>query len=197
MTELGDVCVTAAAGWGGGGNNMPYVLENKQPILLESNQNHATIQTDGISTALPASMGEGGGYVPMVVDDERQTYQDTTSALCASGYDKLGTQEAANDMFVVQKASSWDGSQIAPTLTKNNANGAQRMPDKDNFNAVVQSIETFHCTTEEDKVQTLKARDYKDPQVVSYGLDRAAYNQGKNAKFDFSIEQENINISLG
>ena len=35
-------------------------------ILLESNQNHATIQTDGISTALPASMGMGGGYVPMV-----------------------------------------------------------------------------------------------------------------------------------
>lgn len=28
-------------------------------ILLESNQNHATIQTDGISTALPASMGMG------------------------------------------------------------------------------------------------------------------------------------------
>ena len=41
---------------------------NSEPILLESNQNHATIQTDGISTALPASMGMGGGYVPMVVD---------------------------------------------------------------------------------------------------------------------------------
>ena len=39
-----------------------------QPILLESNQNHATIQTDGISTALPASMGMGGGYVPMITD---------------------------------------------------------------------------------------------------------------------------------
>ena len=37
-----------------------------EPVLLESNQNHATIQTDGVSTALPASMGMGGGYVPMV-----------------------------------------------------------------------------------------------------------------------------------
>lgn len=37
-----------------------------EPILLESNQNHATIQVDGISTALPASMGMGGGYVLMV-----------------------------------------------------------------------------------------------------------------------------------
>ena len=39
-----------------------------EPILLESNQNHATVQTDGISTALPAAMGMGGGYVPMVAN---------------------------------------------------------------------------------------------------------------------------------
>ena len=33
---------------------------------MESNQNHATVQTNGVSTALPAAMGEGGGYVPMI-----------------------------------------------------------------------------------------------------------------------------------
>ncbi len=32
----------------------------------------------------------------------------------------------------------WDGSDCAGTLTKQNANGAQRMPDKDNFGAVLQ-----------------------------------------------------------
>jgi len=41
----------------------------EEPILLESNQDHATVQKDGVSTTLPASMGEGGGYVPMVTDD--------------------------------------------------------------------------------------------------------------------------------
>ena len=45
------------------------LIQTKEPILLESNQDHATVQTDGVSTALPASMGEGGGYVPMVTDD--------------------------------------------------------------------------------------------------------------------------------
>lgn len=39
-----------------------------EPILLESNQNHATVQTDGVCTSLPAAMGEGGGYVPMVIE---------------------------------------------------------------------------------------------------------------------------------
>lgn len=32
---------------------------------------------------------------------------------------------------------SWDGGQTSPTLTKSNAGGQQRMPDKDNFNAVI------------------------------------------------------------
>ena len=47
----------------------------------------------------------------------------------------------------------WDGENTASTLTKSNANGAQRMPDKDNFGAVLQPVEI--CPP-------LKARDYKD-----------------------------------
>lgn len=191
----------------GGGES--YVLQNqKEPVLLESSQNHATVQTDGVSTTLPAAMGEGGGYVPMVciegngsrdshkgdgysesetmytlntveqhavaygvttkgngdafinpnthtslatgggepgqgypcvltTENAPETYQKTTGALMASGYSKLGTQEAANDMYVVQQP-------------------------------FVQSMELFHCTTEEELAAPLKARDYKDPQVVAF-----------------------------
>ena len=34
MTELKDVCTTAAAGWGGGGNNMPYVMEDDMDAIV-------------------------------------------------------------------------------------------------------------------------------------------------------------------
>ena len=54
---------------GDGGNQKPCVVH--EPILLESNQN-STIQTSGISTTLPASMGMGGGYVPMVYENHSQ-----------------------------------------------------------------------------------------------------------------------------
>lgn len=186
---LPEMSKTLSNGTCPGHHNGVVQQKENEPILLESNQNHASVQTGGISTTLPASMGMGGGYVPMVVE----SYQKTTGSLCASGYDKLGTQEAANDMYVVQ--SSWDGSQVSPTLTANNANGSQRMPDKENFNAVI-SAEVYHCTSENDKVQTLKARDYKDPQIVTYGLDRASFNQGANAKYDFSIEEEKIGAQV-
>lgn len=41
----------------------------EEPILLESNQNHATITDNGICTTLSASMGLGGGYIPMIVQE--------------------------------------------------------------------------------------------------------------------------------
>lgn len=45
----------------------------------------------------------------------------------------------------------------------------------------------------EDKAPTLVSRDYKDAPVVtqpSYGIDRAAFNQGKNALYKPSIDEE-------
>ena len=59
--------------------------------------------------------------------------------LMASGYQKNGTQEAMNGMNVVSdEPTAWDGKQVSPTLTANNAGGGQRMPDKENFNAVIE-----------------------------------------------------------
>ena len=38
------------------------------PIVLESNQNHATAKETEVCSTLPASTGMGGGYVPMIVE---------------------------------------------------------------------------------------------------------------------------------
>lgn len=49
--------------------HQPIVFEsNAQPVVLESNQIHATVTQTGICPTLPASMGLGGGYVPMVTE---------------------------------------------------------------------------------------------------------------------------------
>ena len=49
------------------------------PIVLESNQNHATAKETEVCPSLPASMGMGGGYVPMIVwkheTDETENHQ--------------------------------------------------------------------------------------------------------------------------
>ena len=42
----------------------------------------------------------------------------------------------------------------------------------------------------EEQGNTLSARDYKQPQAVCYGLDRASFNQGQNAQYDFSVQEQ-------
>ena len=37
-------------------------------MILESNQNHAVAKETEVCPSLPASMGMGGGYVPMIVE---------------------------------------------------------------------------------------------------------------------------------
>ena len=44
-------------------------MHSHQPLVLESNQNHAVIREAGKAPTLPASMGMGGGYVPMVYEN--------------------------------------------------------------------------------------------------------------------------------
>ena len=65
-------------------NQSVYSFQGSEPLLLESNQNHATIHTDGISTALPASMGMGGGYVPMVLNDQGGQQMNVSKGVTAT-----------------------------------------------------------------------------------------------------------------
>ena len=50
-------------------NHGGVAILEEAPLVLESNQNHARVTQDGISPTLPASMGMGGGYVPMITED--------------------------------------------------------------------------------------------------------------------------------
>ena len=52
--------------------------------------------------------------------------------------DKSATLGCNNDQTLFEP-KAWDGSDVSPTLTANNAGGNQRMPDKDNFNCVVEA----------------------------------------------------------
>ena len=50
----------------------------QEPIVLQSNQNNATITSDGVCPTLVASMGLGGGYVPMIVEEANEDTTDET-----------------------------------------------------------------------------------------------------------------------
>ena len=73
-----------------------------QPVVLESNQIHATVTQNGICPTLPASMGLGGGYIPMITDhpadrpvvfeNHAQDARYKEAPTCSpTGYDRWGT----------------------------------------------------------------------------------------------------------
>ena len=91
-------------------------------------------EEDKIQT-LTSRMGTGGNNVPLVMKIRSGCEGGGKGALIQK--DKSATLACNNDQTVFVP-STWDGKQVAPTLTKQNAGGNQRMPDKDNFNCVLQ-----------------------------------------------------------
>jgi site-specific DNA-cytosine methylase len=137
-----DKCQTLNAYNGTGGNNMPLVYENHS-------QDTRYKELGDVCTTVSATFGMGGNNTPFVVEnsqvstDEPTVYEwyrrDTRATelgdVCTTVQASYGT--GGNNMPMVMENCSWDGGQISPTLTANNANGAQRMPDKENFNAIL------------------------------------------------------------
>jgi len=103
-------------------------------------ENHPTdsrvkISEDGKVQTLTSRMGTGGNNVPLLMKIRSGCDGGGKGALIQEN--KSATLATNNDQTLFEPCA-WDGSQVSPTLTKQNAGGSQRMPDKDNFNCVLQ-----------------------------------------------------------
>ncbi len=149
-----------------------------------------------IGVVFKADDGRASNVTPTIVGDHNNRVTDHTA------------------LVVMNVPTNWDGGQIAHTLTKQNAGGNQRMPDKGNFNCVIQpygiivgdvrTTEAVVCVADHPtpKVDTkgtsftLQSRDFKVPMCAVYALDRASFNQGQNAQFDFEVSDSGVNSPL-
>ena len=93
------------------------------------------ISEDGNVQTLISRMGTGGNNVPLVMKIRSGCEGGGKGALIQEN--KSATLSCNNDQTLFEPCG-WDGGQVSPTLTKQNAGGSQRMPDKDNFNCVLQ-----------------------------------------------------------
>lgn len=119
-----------------GGGKAVLSIEN------HPNDSRCKIRDDGTVQTLSSRMGTGGNNVPMVLEpillESNQNHATIqTDGISTALPAAMGMGGGYIPMVVEKENSSWDGSQIAPTLTSNNAGGNQRMPDKENFNAVI------------------------------------------------------------
>ena len=103
-------------------------------------ENHPTdsrvkLSEDGNVQTLTSRMGTCGNNVPLVMKIRSGCEGGGKGALIQEN--KSATLSCNNDQTLFEPCG-WGGRQISPTLTKQNAGGNQRMPDKDNFTCVLQ-----------------------------------------------------------
>ena len=109
-------------------------------VVVTALENHpldsrVKLAEDGNVQTLTSRMGTGGNNVPLVMKIRSGCEGGGKGALIQEN--KSATLSCNNDQTLFEPCG-WDGGQISPTLTKQNAGGNQRMPDKDNFTCVLQ-----------------------------------------------------------
>lgn len=123
----------------------PTLRTGTVPATVYENHSQDTRYTGPLEVAptVSSTYGMGGNNQPFVVS-EGTPYTLKIRSGCEGGgkgaliqTDKSATLATNNDQTLFEPCN-WNGEQVAPTLTKQNAGGSQRMPYKDNFNCVLQ-----------------------------------------------------------
>jgi DNA (cytosine-5)-methyltransferase 1 len=117
-----------------------YGISAFESNAMRSANPHSGVYEANTSRTLDLNGGnpacnQGGICVvePVGADLYNATLTGDTAATVTTGTGRSG---AASGPLVLEPCG-WDGGQVSPTLTKQNAGGNQRMPDKDNFNCVL------------------------------------------------------------
>ena len=117
-----------------------HCVDRGPTVVVTALENHpldsrVKLAEDGNVQTLTSRMGTGGNNVPLVMKIRSGSEGGGKGALIQEN--KSATLSCNNDQTLFEPCG-WDGGQISPTLTKQNAGGNQRMPDKDNFTCVLQ-----------------------------------------------------------
>ena len=141
----------------------PLVFEN------HSQDSRFTGPLDKSQTVL-ATFGTGGNNQPLVMQ---------VFGICSKGSNAMLSDNPTSGFYEADTSRTLDANGGNPTCNQGGiavveGNGARPSHHGDGY-------------SEEDVMYTLNATE---KHGIAYGLDRASFNQGMNAKFDFAVEEE-------
>jgi DNA (cytosine-5)-methyltransferase 1 len=179
-----------------------YVVENHPADSRVNLDESGKVQT------LTGRMGTGGGNVPMVMapfcksargkfKGDAETWKDAKVANTLNTFDQ---GEARANELVVQsdpviclQGNGIDRAGTAGCNGKGWKEDTSYTLNTIDRPAVVYAVDQgggkSGANVSENQAPTLRTTHGGEP-AVAYGLDRASFNQGQNAKFDFSIQEE-------
>lgn len=182
-----------------------------QPLSIENHPADSRVNIDesGKVQTLTSRMGTGGGNVPMVMEPQlfENHSQDTrykgpldVAQTVAATYGMGGN----NQPFVVEVSAGFKPNQgskamgigyeeeVSPTLLAGQEPGVVYCLQGNG----IDRADTAGCNGKGWKENTCYTLNTIDRPAVVYALDRASFNQGKNAKFDFEISDKGVTSPL-
>ena len=172
-----DTAPTVIATYGTGGNNQPFVVEQCYDVRFTSegtkNARQNCYETDVARTI------DTGGNAP----DSNQGGVAVVYGICSKDSNSMKSDNPHSGFYEADTSRCLDANGGNPS---NNQGGmavcvqGSMIGRKDKNGPQGNGVN-------EDVAFTLNATD---KHAVAYGIDRAAFNQGQNAKYSFAVEQE-------
>jgi len=131
--------------------------------------------------------GNGDAFL----SEEKHTSLSTGGGEPGQGYPCVCYGISSYDSNAMKSPNPHSGVYEADTSRTLDLNGGSPACNQGGV-AVVQAFDGLNNATNEEVSPTLmcQRQDVKNIPSVAYGLDRASFNQGQNAKFGFSVDEE-------
>ena len=192
---------TLTSRMGTGGGNVPLVMKIRSGC--EGGGKGHLIQTDKSAT--------------LSCNNDQTLFEPKAYGICSKESNAMKSTNPHSGIYVADTSRTLDGNGGNPgcnqggiavvesyaiqgsMIGRNDKNGPQGDGINEDVSFTLNTVDrhaVYAMTTggftqvAEDKAPTVLARDYKDPTAVCYGIGRDTFNQGKNAKFAPTFEEE-------
>ena len=200
IAEDGKIQTLTSRMWTGGGN-VPLVMKIRSGC--EGGGKGPLIQTDKSAT--------------LSCNNDQTLFEPKAYSICSKESNAMKSDNPHSGIYEAETSRTIDGNGGNPgcnqggiavvesyaiqgsMIGRNDKNGPQGDGINEDVSFTLNTVDrhaVYAMTTgsftqvAEDKAPTVLARDYKDPTAVCYGIGRDTFNQGKNAKFAPTFEEE-------
>ena len=169
-----DVSPTVSSTYGMGGNNQPFVVETPKTLKIRSGC-------------------DGGGKGALIQEDKSATlscnndqtlFEPKVYGICSKHSNSMNSGNPSSGFYEAETARTIDTGNQSPCK---NQGGMVVVAVQGSMIGRADKNGPQGSGVNEDVSFTL---DSCDRHAVAYGIDRAAYNQGTNAKFNIAVEPE-------
>ena len=142
------------------------------------------------------SINHQGGNVEQIIEDKAGTL---TASMNSSGNNKLSVAYGFPLGFRPENVRCYDigdrrtvaneSVDVSPTLLSKMGTGGNNVP------VVVEGLDVYNQCLTGDKSSLLRAKNADSDHIPCVDMDRSAYNQGENAKFNIGIDEDGVAFS--